>query len=150
MRRDRRKSTRAGQSARRGGMREIRTTVFVASLCLLDTSTAQTEIHKCTDADGNIVYSQLPCASKNSIEPEETEADEEAATDEQVSANRESPVTESPQEQPESEADRAACKKRNRDAIDAIDAEIRREYSPEKGEQYKQQLLALTRKLRQC
>jgi hypothetical protein len=131
-------------------MREVRTGLIVASLSLLDSATAQTEIHKCTDADGGIVYSQLPCAPQKSVEPEKTEPDEKAETAEQVSAMRESPVTENPQEQPESEANRAACKKRYRDAIDAIDVEIGREYSPEKGEQYKQQLLALTRNLRQC
>jgi hypothetical protein len=86
-------------------MREVRTGLIVASLSLLDSATAQTEIHKCTDADGGIVYSQLPCAPQKSVEPEKTEPDEKAETAEQV---------------------------------------------PEKGEQYKQQLLALTRNLRQC
>lgn len=131
-------------------MREVRASLIVASLCLLDTATAQTEIHKCTDADGGIVYSQLPCAPQKSVEPEKTEPDEKAETAEQVSAKRESSVTENPQEKPGLEANRAACKKRYRDSIDGIDAEIGRGYSPEKGEQYKQQLLALTRKLRQC
>ena len=150
MRRDRQKFTRAGKSARRGNMREVRISLLVASLWLPGTATAQTEIHKCTDADGGIVYSQLPCVPQKSVEPEKTEPDEKAETTELVSAKRESPVTENPQEQPESEANRAACKKRYREAIDAIDAEIGREYSPEKGDQYKQRLLALTRKLRQC
>ena len=150
MRRDWQTFTRAGQSARRGNMREVRAGLIIASFCLLDTATAQTEIHKCTDADGGIVYSQLPCAPQKSVEPEKTEPDEIAETAEQVAVKRESPVTENPQEKPESEANRAACKKRYRDAIDRIDAEIRREFSPEKGEQYKQQLLALTGKLRQC
>ena len=150
MRRDRQRFTRVGQSARRGNTREVRINLIVASLCLLDTATAQTEIHKCTDTDGGIVYSQLPCAPQKSVEPEKTEPDVKAETAQPVSAKRELPVTEIPQEKPESEANRAACKKRYRDAIDAIDAEIRREYSLEKGEQYKQRLLVLTRKLRQC
>jgi hypothetical protein len=59
-------------------------------------------------------------------------------------------ITEIPQEEPELETNGSACKKHYRDAIDAIDAEIGREYSPDKAEQYKQQLLLLTRKLRQC
>jgi hypothetical protein len=131
-------------------MREVRTSLIIVGFCLLDTATAQTEIHKCTDADGGIVYSQLPCAPQQPVEPEKTEPDEIAETTEQVAAKHEAPATENLQEKPESEANRAACKKRYRDAIDRIDAEIRREYSPEKGDQYKQQLLALTRKLRQC
>jgi hypothetical protein len=131
-------------------MREFRAGVIIASLCLLDTATAQTEIHKCTDADGGIVYSQLPCAPQDFVKPEKPEPDETTETAEQVLAIRESSATESPRQQTESKANRAACKKRYRDAIDAIDAEIRREYSPEKSEQYKQRLLALTRNLRRC
>jgi len=59
-------------------------------------------------------------------------------------------IPEAPQETPDMEQSRSACKKHYRDTIDAIDAEIGREYSPDKTEQYKQQLLLLTRKLRQC
>ncbi|MBT8098936.1 MAG: DUF4124 domain-containing protein [Gammaproteobacteria bacterium] len=150
MRHDWEKLTGANRSARHGNMREIRTSLFLASLLLLDTATAQTEIHKCTDADGGIVYSQMPCARQESVEPDKTEPAEIAETAEQVSARRESPVKQNRQERPDSEASRAACKKRYRDAIDVIDAEIGREFSSEKAEEYKQQLLALTRKLRQC
>ncbi len=50
----------------------------------------------------------------------------------------------------ELETNGSTCKKHYRDAIDAIDAEIGREYSPDKAEQYKQQLLLLTRELRRC
>lgn len=104
--------------------------LIAASLGLMDMATAQTEVHKCTDADGGIVYSQLPCVPHT---PEKNEKPEPASA------------------KPDSaEADREACKKRYRNAIDAIDAEIGREYSPEKSEQYKQRLLDLTRKLRQC
>jgi len=130
--------------------REVQIGLIFASFYLLDTVTVQAEIHKCTDADGGIVYSQLPCAPKNSVEPKKTEPDEKAETVQTVSVKRELPVTEQPKEEPESEASTAACKKRYRDAIDAIDAEIGREYSREKSEQYKQRLLVLTRKLRQC
>ncbi len=44
----------------------------------------------------------------------------------------------------------AQCKKRYRDQIDAIDAEMRRGYSSEQGEAYREQLRGLTRKLRAC
>lgn len=131
-------------------MFEIRISLIVAFLCLPGTATAQTEIHKCTDADGGIVYSQLPCAAQEPVEPKAAEPEENAETAEPVSAKRELSAPENPQEKPVSEATRAACKKRYRDAIDAIDVEIGREYSPDKGDQYKQRLLVLTRKLRQC
>lgn len=131
-------------------MCSFRTSLIIMSLCLPGAASAQTEIHKCTDADGGIVYSQLPCAPQKTVEPEKTEPDAQAETAVPLSAERELPVIEDPQENAESEADRAACRKRFRDAIDAIDAEIGREYTPENAEQYKQRLLVLTRKLRQC
>jgi len=42
------------------------------------------------------------------------------------------------------------CKKRYRDEIDAIDAEMRAGYSSEQGEVYREQLRALTERLRAC
>lgn len=44
----------------------------------------------------------------------------------------------------------AQCKKKYRDAIDAIDAEMRRGYSSEQGEAYRQRLRVLTEQLRAC
>jgi len=44
----------------------------------------------------------------------------------------------------------ATCKKRYRDAIDEIDAEMRRGYSSDQGEVYRQRLRQLTEKLRAC
>ena len=137
MRHDRLKFSRNGQSARRGNTREVRFGLIIFSFCLLNIAIAQTQIHKCTDADGGIAYSQLPCAPQKTIEPEKTEPD----------AKAESAI---PKEEPELETNGSACKKRYRDAIDAIDAEIGREYSPDKAEQYKRRLLQLTRKLREC
>ncbi len=128
----------------------VRIGLIVVGLCLPGTAIAQTEIHKCTDADGGVVYSQLPCADQARVDTEKREPDEAAETTAPASAKRVLPVSDNLQEQPGPDASTAACKKRYRDAIDAIDAEIERDYSPEKGEQYKQRLLALTRKLRQC
>jgi hypothetical protein len=84
------------------------------------------------------------------VESEKTEPDAKAEGATPVSAKQELSITEPPQEEPELQTNRSACRKRYRDAIDAIDAEIGREYSPDKAEQYKQRLLILTRKLRQC
>ncbi|MDH3273667.1 MAG: DUF4124 domain-containing protein [Gammaproteobacteria bacterium] len=42
------------------------------------------------------------------------------------------------------------CKKRNRDQIDAIDAEMRRGYSSAQGEAYRERLRVLTQRLRNC
>ena len=142
MRHNRPKLARDGQSARRDNTREFRFGLIILSVCLINTASAQTQIHKCTDADGGVVYSQLPCAPQKSVESEKTEPD--------AKAESAPPASEIPPEEPELETNGSACKKRYRDAIDAIDAEIGRDYSPDIAEQYKQQLLLLTRKLRQC
>jgi hypothetical protein len=42
------------------------------------------------------------------------------------------------------------CKKRYRDQIDAIDAEMRRGYSSAQGEAYRERLRVLTQQLRRC
>jgi len=130
--------------------RQFRFSLIVISFCLLNAANAQTEIHKCTDADGGVMYSQLPCAPQKLVEPKNTVPEAEVESPSPVSASEESSVAGIPAEKAELETDTSACKKRYRDAIDAIDAEIGQEYSPEKAEHYKQRLLLLTRELRQC
>jgi hypothetical protein len=49
-----------------------------------------------------------------------------------------------------SDEDVQTCKKHYRDAIDEIDAEMRRGYGSEQGEVYRQRLRQLTEKLRAC
>lgn len=134
-------------------MRNSRLGLVVVGICLLNPVSAQTQIYKCTDVNGGAVYSQLPCPAQESADSDDTEPEAKAESPENpapVSAKEELSATEVPQEEPEPETDGSACKKRYRDEIDAIDAEIRRDYSPDKAEQYKQRLLELTRKLRQC
>jgi len=129
------------------------------ALCLfsLKPAGAQTEIHKCTDADGGVVYSQLPCApmkatQTETAEPSDTAVPSEAALPLEIAELFETSETEqeAAREEPALQVDKSSCKKHYRDAIDAIDAEIGREYTPEKAEQYKQRLLRLTTGLRQC
>lgn len=130
--------------------RVFRFSMTAVCFCLAGTASAQTQIHKCTDADGGVVYSQLPCASQESMESQKTEPEAKVESETPALATQELSISGVPQEEPEPETNRSACKKRYRDAIDAIDAEINREYTPEKAEQYKQRLLVLTRELRQC
>lgn len=142
--------SRSKQSARRGYTRDVRLGLILVSFCLLNTTNAQTQIHKCTDAGGGVAYSQLPCPPQEARESEKTEPDAKAESAITISEKQELSTNETRKEERELETARSACKKRYRDAIDAIDAEIGREYSPDKAEQYKQRLLQLTRKLRQC
>jgi len=111
---------------------------------------AETEIHKCADADGGVVYSQLPCAPAKAGRDENADDEELADAGEPEPADDALPgfaASEAPQR---SEQETAVCKKRYRDAIDAIDAEIGREYSTDQAEAYKQRLIGLTRELRNC
>jgi len=72
-----------------------------------------------------------------------------AATEAPVSASV--PTTQQqPSARERSTEDTATCKQHYRDAIDDIDAEMRRGYSSEQGEAYRQQLRQLTEKLRAC
>lgn len=125
-------------------------TAALITLCVHGTVSAQTEIHKCTDADGGIVYSQLPCAPEKPIGAESSEPEELAEAPESVAFNHEILVTEDTNQSEKTAEEVAACKQRYRDAIDGIDAEIGRDFSTEKADEYKQRLLELTRQLRRC
>lgn len=115
------------------------------------TAAAQTPIHKCTDADGNVVYSQLPCEDEEPVQEEEAPdvPDATVSRDPPLIATEFAPADDARTTSAPEEGS-AACKKRYRDAIDEIDAEIRRDYTPDKDAEFKQRLLALTRALRAC
>lgn len=117
-------------------------------LCAPGLGFAETTIHQCKDADGGVVYSQLPCKDEVPAKSDEPVENEEPAQSENAVA--EPPEPDDTYVDARSGESRSACKKRYRDEIDLIDAEIRREYTPEKDAEYKQRLLALTRKLREC
>ena len=111
---------------------------------------AQTEIHKCTDADGGITYSQLPCPPAKADSPDAAEAAENTEEDSASTDEDDYVVFQVEDRAPRSAEEVAACKKKYRDQIDAIDAEMKLEYSADKADNYKQRLLQLTRQLRLC
>ncbi len=114
------------------------------------------DIHKCTDEYGNVAYLQTPCPAeeveKTAVTHDTDARIAEAAQDEEMTES--SPEPQSPEAQipssrrPGEPLD--VCKKRYRDQIDEIDAEIRSAFSPAQGDAYKERLLALTRQLRAC
>ena len=116
---------------------------MVTTALLLACTDARAEVFKCTDEDGGLTYQQTPCP-----EPKQ-ENDEAEATEETSNANEveEAAVDTAEPRSPEA---LAQCKKKYRDAIDAIDTEMRLSYTPEQAEYYKQQLRALTEQLRAC
>ena len=129
-------------------MRTITTALLLISAAMISTE-AQAEVHRCTDADGNMVFSQFPCAEEPAAAKEE-EKDEAAVEEVEAedvqpqSANIESVVP------TRDDLTIAQCKKPYRDAIDAIEARMVDGYTADQGEAYKKQLLGLTKGLRRC
>jgi hypothetical protein len=132
-----------------------------ASLLLLTAvlaSVAQADIYKCTDEHGNVAYLQTPCpvekaevspaADDDELPVAEAEPDEETVEPAPAVERQSSEVQAATSRQPGERV--ADCKKRYRDQIDEIDAEMRTSFSPEQGDAYKERLLALTRQLRAC
>lgn len=132
----------------------------LALLTLVATSVgAQPEIHRCVLADGTIAFQELPCPEPT---PAGNAADGERDSERVVPADDfldfvnpfDEPENSSAHSDPEPEApvsqDRTTCEKTTRDAIDAIDLEMRKGYSKEQGQQYLAELLTLTQQLRAC
>ena len=136
---------------------------LLAILMLVDTSgAAETVIHRCTQSDGTVSFQETPC-------PEPSENENSADDGNDKDAAEPAPVDDlsdfvNPFDEPASpplpdrpevpiplSQDRAECEETTRDAIDAIDAEMRNDaYTKEQGQEYLAELLELTRQLRAC
>jgi hypothetical protein len=110
---------------------------FVAIALATIGAQAAAEVFRCESPENGIVYQQTPCPAPEPDEPEPQEGASEAEE------------AEPEPEKPDSVAV-VACKKPYRDAIDEIDAEMRRDYTPEQGEVYKERLRLLTERMRDC
>lgn len=129
---------------------------FIVTVLLFAVSgaLADTEIYRCPLDDGTYAFQETPCP-----EPNESHDDPEPVAAEDEAPDFVNPFDEPEEAPPPAEPplperlsrDRAACEKETRDAIDAIDLEMREtRYSQEQGEQYLVELLELTRQLRAC
>ena len=122
----------------------------VAACSVAATSRAETHIYKCTDDAGNVAYLQLPCPAKPAAPVETAAAGNGDKPEEPVAPAAEflepAPV-QSSREPGEPLAD---CKKRYRDQIDAVEAELFTTDVATMGETYKERLLALAQQLRAC
>ena len=122
----------------------------VSSILLIAalTPAAHAEIYKCKDEHGNAAYLQTPCPIKKTEETPVTHDTDakiaEPAQDEEVTESLPEPSSRRPGEQLKD------CRKRYRDQIDEIDAEMLTAFSPAQGAAYKEGLLALTKQLRAC
>jgi hypothetical protein len=111
-------------------------------LLLAFPASADIEIHKCVDADGNVAYQQTPC-------PVIEEQVDETASPEQGLPSEEQPG-QTPVASNRSEDEIEACKDPLRDAIDEIEAEMLRGFSPQQAEAFKAKLRTLTQEMRAC
>jgi len=134
-------------------------------LLLVGTSvTADTEIHRCLLEDGTIAFQEMPCSEPvvNAAADSETggrrgdsgipAADNNVFDFVNPFDEAASPPTSFEPTLPEQTSkNRAECEKTTRDAIDAIDLEMRKNaYSKEQGQEYLAELLDLTQQLRAC
>jgi len=129
---------------------------FVAIAGLLGSTDASAEIYRCEDPEGGIVYQETPCPEPEpadaSAEPGATDTEELAPPEQRPLARGES-VEErvaAIEEQNRRREEVEACKQQYRDAIDAIDLEIRNSYSSAQKEYYLGRLKTLTEKMSAC
>lgn len=121
-------------------------------------SEAQTEIYRCPQPDGTVAFQGQPCPeTPPPPEPAEPQPDARAEAPGDDFFDFENPFDAPPEEpsRPPAEGEapseeRERCEKQARDAIDAIDLEIRRDASREQREEYLPRLRELTRQLRAC
>lgn len=133
----------------------IRFLLLLPGLFALANADAQTEIHRCVQADGTVSFQETPCPKPVEEESEPVDDPEPETTDDDLDFVNpfDEPgetVTIVEPDVPLPSRDRAECEKLTRDAIDAIDLKMQAGYSAEQGEQYKAELLTLTRQLRAC
>lgn len=125
---------------------------------------AETEIHRCTLEDGTIAFQEMPCPVRTAGADDSSEPGDDPGAAEVPSADDDAfdfvnpfdqpaeppAATETTGSEPVSQ-DRAECEKAARDAIDAIDLEMRETaYTKEQGQEYLAELLVLTQRLRGC
>ena len=125
---------------------------------------AQAEIHRCPQPDGTVSFQETPCPDPAPDSADDT-ADDEPTPAEAVGSDDFFDFV-NPYDQPANEntapdtsvdlpaeisRSREVCEKTTRDAIDAIDLEMREtSYTKEEGDAYLARLLELTEQLRAC
>ena len=133
---------------RRSDMRILAWTTTAAVLLGLWNSESAAEIYACEGDDSVMSYQDQPCSV-----PAPEDADGEAKADPSAEADPKSPqaVAELPTTVVPKDAELvAACKKRYRDAIDRLYAELASGDAPDELEEYREQARALSQQLIRC
>ena len=137
---------------------------FLVLMLAAASAAAETEIHRCLLEDGTIAFQEMPCSEGAVDANDGSESGEIRGAGEDSAADDDEFDFVNPFDQPQSppaateptgpepvSQDRAECEKTTRDAIDAIDLEMRAtSYTKEQGQEYLAKLLALTQQLRGC
>ena len=145
--------------------RQLFMRVTLLLLMLAGTSVvAETEIHRCLLDDGTFAFQGMPCPEPAVNTDDSAETGESHENSETPAANDDAFDFVNPFDEPASppthfedalpepvSQDRADCEKTTRDAIDAIDLEMRENaYTKEQGRTYLTELRTLTQQLRAC
>jgi hypothetical protein len=126
--------------------------------------TADTEIHRCLLQDGTIAFQEMPCPEPAVDASKESDSSESPGDSETPTADDGAPNFANPFDEPANpptaaeitlsdsvSKDRGECEKSTRDAIDAIDLEMRETpHSKAQSQEYLVELLELTQQLRAC
>ena len=123
---------------------DLRAALSILLLLVALPASADTEIHKCVDADGNVAYQQTPCPVLEKETPEVVEQAEQLEEPEAEQPPQALVASNLTHEEVE------ACKDPLRDAIDEVEAEMLRGFSPEESEEFKVKLRTLTQEMRAC
>ena len=137
---------------------------MTAGMLAATSAAADTEIHRCLLEDGTFAFQEMPCPepavdSEDSVEVGVAQKDSAIPAANDDVFDFVNPFDEPAEPPMQSEAtlpepaspDRDECQKTARDAIDAIDQEMREQaYTSEEGQAYLAELLVLTRQLRAC
>jgi len=123
-------------------MRRQAWTIVAAVLVGGQTPDVAAEIYACEGDDGVTSYQDQPCPElKPAAQAKDAQADPDPAWEPSPDPETTEPV----------DADLvAACKKRYRDEIDRLDAEIRKGFQAEEREAYREQARALSQQLSRC
>jgi hypothetical protein len=112
------------------------------------------EIHRCEQADGTVAFQETPCPEPARVSSDDKQSSKESNDDQAAPQPEVLDTVVSATESDESPAlvstERAECEKMTRDAIDAIDDEMRKNRTAEAREAYLGELLELTQQLRAC
>ncbi len=111
--------------------------VTLFSMLTASASVAETEIHRCAQEDGTVAFQEKPCEEVGEASQDSGETHSPASEDDFFDFVNPFDEPQGPSAETERVSqDRAECEKTTRDAIDAIDLEMREtSYTKEEGDE---------------